>query len=380
MTRRMIGLSILCAIIVAGVWTMQPGAAQTPAPVPITPAMIQPTGTATSIPVQTAVRNRDEARLASCAAHTLPNFYLHVVLPGDTLRGLLSQIDNATVTQVAAVNCIDDPDDLPVGAVIWLPGSEVDMNTATVFSTGEPLPEIGTVIVNPERVSHIETITLSWRDNGYGGLLIACTLPDSDDDCWGRLLGLYLPNRQVQLSGFQYPGTYRYRMIMFSDGAYSQDVPRDVYFEVTCAYPWIRGVEIERCADAPPDSVTGAYQSFEGGVMLWFSDSHIIYFLQNDTHRVMTFEDTYREGELIETGTPPDGFFAPVRGFSKIWTYLQENGQDVGWALEPEVGAELLRQPAGRVSYTTYIGTPDGVYAVTDIPTLTWAYAHRISD
>lgn len=91
---------------------------------PITPQPIIPTPTATTQPALPAIVPLDDARATVCSAYTLPGFEPVVVAPGDTIRGLLNGSEVITVVQAAALNCLDDPDALPVGAVIWLPSGE----------------------------------------------------------------------------------------------------------------------------------------------------------------------------------------------------------------------------------------------------------------
>src|SRR5258708_7662993 len=82
-----------------------------------TPA-VTPTPVAPPIP---GTLDANDARSAACSASTLPDFAPYVVRPGDQLAGLIAGQSDITVTQLALLNCLDDPDALPVGAVIWLP-------------------------------------------------------------------------------------------------------------------------------------------------------------------------------------------------------------------------------------------------------------------
>ena len=95
---------------------------------PITPQPIIPTPTPTTQPASPAIVPLDDARAAVCSAHTLSGFEPIIVTPGDTIRGLLNGSEVITVSQAAALNCIDDPDALPVGAVIWLPAAAFQLD------------------------------------------------------------------------------------------------------------------------------------------------------------------------------------------------------------------------------------------------------------
>ena len=80
----------------------------------VTPAV--PFATPPTLVIVTPDAN--DARASTCSASTLPNFVPYVVRPGDHLADLIANTNAITVTQLAAVNCIDDPDALPVGATI----------------------------------------------------------------------------------------------------------------------------------------------------------------------------------------------------------------------------------------------------------------------
>src|SRR5450432_2050344 len=75
----------------------------------------------TSTPLTVVTPDANDARASSCSASSLPNLTPYVVRPGDHLADLIANESAVTVTQLAALNCLDDPDALPVGAVIWLP-------------------------------------------------------------------------------------------------------------------------------------------------------------------------------------------------------------------------------------------------------------------
>lgn len=209
----------------------------------------------------------DDPRPALCSAPYQAGWQPHVVVTGDTLAGLLVGHPNLSVTQLAALNCIDDPSSLPVGSVVWLP----------------PL------LSEPQ--------------------------PTQPADC--QLLGAYTDAKPC-------PGQ--------------------------------------------PQTVMAAQQLFQGGMMLWRQDTGKIWVIDNDS-RVLVFDDNYREGEPDPTDTAPAGLFVPTRGFGKVWAQLPGDHEPLGWATSFESQITLTLQPAGRVSYTTYVQLPDtSIYAVTLLP------------
>ncbi len=67
----------------------------------------------------------NDPRAEACSAHARDTFWLHLVRPGDTLTALMSGHDEYTITELAVLNCLDDPSALPIGAAIFLPAGAV---------------------------------------------------------------------------------------------------------------------------------------------------------------------------------------------------------------------------------------------------------------
>jgi hypothetical protein len=103
-------------------WGLLTAHAQPPTPTP-GPKLIGPVTaiTATSGPSPTPAPTALDARPAICAAPYQPAFEPYTVRPGDSLPDLLIGLDAFSLTQIAALNCLDDPGALPIGAVVWLP-------------------------------------------------------------------------------------------------------------------------------------------------------------------------------------------------------------------------------------------------------------------
>lgn len=95
-----------------------------------------------------------------------------------------------------------------------------------------------------------------------------------------------------------------------------------------------------------PSTPTSAAQSFEGGSMLWVDGvPGTVYVLYQDG-TYQTFPDTYDPNLDPESGgeQPPDGFFAPVRGFGKIWREQPGVRDRLGWATNGEAGGATSLQ------------------------------------
>ncbi|MAU09434.1 MAG: hypothetical protein CL607_06410 [Anaerolineaceae bacterium] len=96
------------------------------------------------------------------------------------------------------------------------------------------------------------------------------------------------------------------------------------------------------CALGNPPTATvipGAYQTFQQGRMVWLSgDIYVLY----STGGYEYYADTYVDGSDPETSseTPPDGLFAPLRGFLKVWSNNATVRSGLGWGLTDEIGSQ----------------------------------------
>jgi hypothetical protein len=117
MTRRILLISLGLLVVVSGVAWMQVPTATFEATETVTPSVLGAIKTATPTPLPTRV---DDPRPALCSAPYQEGWEAYIVKAGDTLAVLMQGIHELSVAQAAALNCIDDPSALPVGAVVWL--------------------------------------------------------------------------------------------------------------------------------------------------------------------------------------------------------------------------------------------------------------------
>ncbi|MBL8130445.1 MAG: hypothetical protein JNL42_01200 [Anaerolineae bacterium] len=304
-----------------------------------------------------------DARAGTCSAYRLPNFAPYVVRQGDTLPLLLAGSKALTVTQAAALNCLDDPSALPVGAVIFLPAPADDTVSATLDS-GEPAALLA-FAAEPAEARSGDAVTFSWVGTGDAAYFFPCP-PDRDAECLRPANAPALPvEGGAVVNGFAYAGVYRYGVEIVGAG---DPARQTVQITVTCAQEWLGGRgALPLCPEEPPHAVFAAWQPFERGAMIWFSDTAQIYvFSEDGVFRI--YSDTFVEGMPESTLTPPAGLIAPVRGFRRVWDAV--GGETaLGWATAPEQGFDSARQPAGRVSYTSYLLMQGGVvFAITELP------------
>lgn len=346
----------------------------------------------TPAPLVRVTPDANDARAAACAAPSAQGYVPYAIRPGDTLAALIAANTSITVTQLAALNCLDDPDALPIGAVIWLPAPptvESVLNSAAESQTVQSVPPTAETVpeetatsdsLTPEIVPETEAIiqsfnasqdtllntdsaTLSWLAEGDTAYLYPCFV----EACSRPFFAQPLPvEGSVTLGNFHSAGTVRYRLEVSGAGG---PVTRDTTVEVTCAQEWLGSMGASpRCPDDPARNVYIVWQPFEHGVMLWFSDTAQIYIMTDDG-QLNVYEDVFVEGQPDPSVVAPSGLFTPVRGFGQIWQALGGAESPLGWATTGEIGYDGARQAAGRTSYTTYIQGPgSNVYAITEIP------------
>lgn len=326
----------------------------------VTPSALTPTPTPAP----------EDARLSICSAPKLDGFMPYVIRQGDRLADLLVGVPNISVTQLAALNCIDDPEALPVGAVIWLPNQPDMGEAAAQGAASAENPQIVDFSASAETVPNQAGITFSWEAVGDEAYFYACPTK-SAEDCPRPLNATPVPLRHATptISGFQYAGPLRYRLEVSGAG---ETVTEDVTIEIMCSQHSLGAFSgFEACPTSPPMAVFAAWQPFQGGVMLWFSDTRQIWVMTNADHRVQVFDDLYQEGDPSPTEAAPEGLVTPARGFGRIWEQLGGAESALGWGMASETGFDSARQSASLRSYTTYIQGPGAtIYAVTIIPQL----------
>jgi len=126
-------------------------------------------------------------------------------------------------------------------------------------------------------------------------------------------------------------------------------------------------------AAAQTDSYLTVYstaQRFEGGLMLFRSDTAYIWVLANNG-TVQRFP-SWRYSRLPDnTVTPPSGHIAPLFGFGKIWGNYASLRNLVGYPVMPELGFSMGIQ---NINGTYYLTQLDGtIYQINSNGTWTFA-------
>jgi hypothetical protein len=107
-------------------------------------------------------------------------------------------------------------------------------------------------------------------------------------------------------------------------------------------------------------AVQVAWQPFQGGVMMWFSDTDQIWVFVNSSATVYVYSDPFSEGNSNSTASSGDCSNVPVRGFGIIWQnqFNQGNTSDLGCPMADEIGFDTGGRVDSGSSFTIEILGP----------------------
>lgn len=158
------------------------------------------------------------------------------------------------------------------------------------------------------------------------------------------------------------------------------------------AHRQVPAPEVLGCPDRPQRTdIPAAIQRFERGEMIWLKPgivqapavilpSTILAYIQNPAAPHPTFAGPFTDRWLERQDpdypdvTPPAGYYAPWRGFGKVWVENPELAEALGWARDPESHprrADYQVMTGGVLVRLYEEGTTGVVYAFgnPDIPT-----------
>ncbi len=369
----------------------------TPAPVTpavpvVTPAPVTPAIAAPDQPEMTpevVALSPEDSRLAVCAAPTAPGFAPVFPSPYSTLVDLLIGSDAFSPAQIAGLNCIDNTMNFGAVAALWLPSDAFAAGGGIVSAAGDVTlagaetltlsSDSGEMVQNQEGLTirweaAAESVTLSLCPTSDGQIVTAeCITPFAD----GRPIR-YENTGTAELDHFWMQGNYALEATAYDMDGQSVGL-QTLYFSVRCSQESLFPIDGAICPEEPARVVSGAYQAFEHGAMLWMADVGQMLVLTDDG-LARFYTDTFQEGMGDPEAVAPEGLLTPVRGFGRVWEFLGgAEASGLGWAVQLETGISVFRQPAGRYSFTTYYALPDlpergFSFAVTQIPGMADAY------
>jgi len=273
------------------------------------------------------------------------------LLPSGSLSLPLSDVEFTGGNRVQfRISAYDANDQLLVGP----DGKAISDLTIVPLETDA---EINSFLADPGLVERGGPVTLSWDVSNALSVGITRLSPE----------GVFLAaeDRDLPASGsitLSIPEEYVTSVMYYLGARDANGVLRGAYLSVGIICPYAEHLAPE--CPLTQDHVRAAYAPFEGGHVVWRSDTREIYVLYHNGERE-TYADTWQEGEPIEIeGTPPQGLQAPVRGFGKLWAAQPGVREKLGWATAAEssytMWIETIRENFGRYQATgIYFRLPD---------------------
>ncbi len=178
---------------------------------------------------------------------------------------------------------------------------------------------------SPDPVERGGTVTLTWNASNATSVGITRVSPE----------GIFLASEALNLPAngsiaLPVPEEYVTSITYYLGARDANGVTRGAYLTVGVICRYEDHIAIK--CPLTHDYVWAAYEPFEGGHMVWRSDTRQIYVLYDDA-TYETYEDTWNEGDPIDIeGTPPPGLSSPVRGFGKLWASQPGVREKLGWA------------------------------------------------
>lgn len=101
------------------------------------------------------------------------------------------------------------------------------------------------------------------------------------------------------------------------------------------------------CPLAQSQTLAGAVEDFEAGLMFWRSDQDRVYVLFASDHTWATYDDPWNEGDPEFSCSEAEAAGSPKRGFGKVWCSREIVRERLGAAVNEERGATLRIQTTG---------------------------------
>ena len=217
--------------------------------------------------------------------------------------------------------------------------------------------------MTPDTASGNEQITFTWDIAGdFENASIWAPAPYS-----GQVNVIHTMTDNSGTFTYTLPDNYAARDLIFTLDVQDNEGVRlieDQTLTYTCAYQWGLGINHDQCPSTALISESGAYQTFQNGFMLWLpSSSESLWVFYNDG-RVESYVDVWDGSDYAIEDTPPEGTFAPERGFGYLWQSNSAVRDGLGWATSSEQSYTINYQAAlifNRYGLAThYFQLPDG--------------------
>jgi hypothetical protein len=224
--------------------------------------------------------------------------------------------------------------------------------------------EIASFTAYPTTVNRSGAVTLTWSLRGTGGVVIEESIPNVT----GAVAVVNADSPQGTTT--VYTPDYAAYTIQYTLWTANRSDSASVTVNIHCPYTFFFG-ETDACPQNPATTVSAAYQRFEGGTMIWRSDTGEVIVLFEDggfqTGQEVHYppENYSGQPDPLPSEMPPLDRVIPSSGFGKVWANFPGVRDRLGWALAPEQpytaqaqSVAIYRDP--QPAFATYLTLPDG--------------------
>jgi hypothetical protein len=231
---------------------------------------------------------------------------------------------------------------------------QVDDFPDNPYTKGDPI--IQSFNVSPDEASHGETITVSWDIDNVDSVIVEFY------DAYPRNDIMYnLQDRLPTLgnTSLDVPLTTLHGITVVIYGV-RYDALYNGYLVTARVIDDTRTIKLKDKDTPPePEQTWAVHQQYDNGFMLWRANTGMITVFRNDgtlKHYPLTYY-AYLSDSPNDIDVPADKVL-PTNGFGRVWAYLDNVREALGWAITNEKGYTLTIKPLeeGEVEYNL----PDG--------------------
>ena len=287
-----------------------------------------------------------------------------------TLTTPPTTVPSSTATPAATVTWTPTPTSTPSATATQTPAPTATKTAVHIppTQTATPAPQIYQFEITPSVIGPGGSVTVRWAANGEEALL-----------CHVTQAGVTLACDEVTVNGtrpYTFPADQEQDTLLelrvFDHGV---QATASLLIGVVCpAEAWFFANPPAGCPGTAVRS-NAAAQHFQHGLMIWIEATDDIYVFFDDSASYRTFYDPLLAGDTPPEPTdlqPPDGYYAPIRGFGLVWRGEVPTADDVrrrlGWALEPEYNfATQFQANQSTYSPMLYVLSPDEKILALDL-------------
>lgn len=345
-----------------------------------------PTETAVSVPTVTATATLPTATPSSCTPDADGSSY--TVQAGDTLASIARKV-NGDINQIVAANCLEDPNLLHVGQILYLPQSlsptetpsSTPTSAPTATLTATPTPDLSLVAeihsldatADVVRPGPGDSVTVSWEAEGSAARLCAVYAFNATIEC----MDVPLQGQETLTLRDQDPVADHwvdYELEVRNDYLLATESIRVL---VECHNPWFRAGLSSWCPGGKVQENPAIAQSFENGLIITTNNYAQIFF-DDAAPACRGINGLGGVTADTESLTPPDGRFLPAPSIAPLWLGDLRGGDDVrerlGWATAPahaftqQIQCEQTPEGSGDCFVTSGDGRVYTPHTITGAP------------